>query len=198
MLNIVFRRVHVHAHLLTFWWIWYIVGTVSSWFNYMKCKTYLFYWNFLIVTVINKYSIWINYWSTRRIRTMQKTHTNQIIITDLQLNQHLSKNNGFGIWIYYLSIWWNTLTMAGSCVTAVCCNDVALGGSQTWRSFMSLPRKIMYSKTSSRGGTGWSVGLSSVPNDFTATNFHRHFQHCRNKILKNCRVQTAWDCRGWR
>jgi len=64
---------------------------------------------------------------------------------------------------------WSTLTIAGSCVTAVCCRDVAFGGSQTWRSFMSLPRKMMYSKTSSRGGTGWSVGLSSVPNDLTAT-----------------------------
>jgi len=63
----------------------------------------------------------------------------------------------------------NTLTIAGSWVTAVCCKDVAFGGSQTWRSLMSLPRKIMYSNTSSLGGTGWSVGLSSVPNDLTAT-----------------------------
>lgn len=33
---------------------------------------------------------------------------------------------------------------------------------------MSLPRKIMYSKTSSRGGMGLSVGLSSVPKERTA------------------------------
>lgn len=58
----------------------------------------------------------------------------------------------------------NTLTMAGSCVAG---NEVAFGGSQTWRSLMSLPRKMMYSNTSSRGGTGWSVGRSSVPNDLT-------------------------------
>jgi len=63
----------------------------------------------------------------------------------------------------------DTLTIAGSWVTAVCCSEVAFGGSQTWRSLMSLPRKMMYSNTSSRGGTGWSVGRSSVPNDFTAT-----------------------------
>jgi hypothetical protein len=32
---------------------------------------------------------------------------------------------------------------------------------------MSVPRKIMYSNTSSRGGTGRSVGLSSVPKERT-------------------------------
>lgn len=32
---------------------------------------------------------------------------------------------------------------------------------------MSLPRNIIYSKTSSRGGIGRSVGLSSVPKDRT-------------------------------
>lgn len=35
------------------------------------------------------------------------------------------------------------------------------------RSLISLPRNIMYSKTSSRGGIGRSVGLSSVPKDRT-------------------------------
>lgn len=33
---------------------------------------------------------------------------------------------------------------------------------------MSLPRNIIYSKTSSRGGIGLSVGLSSVPKERTA------------------------------
>lgn len=33
---------------------------------------------------------------------------------------------------------------------------------------MSLPRNIIYSKTSSRGGMGLSVGLSSVPKERTA------------------------------
>ena len=32
---------------------------------------------------------------------------------------------------------------------------------------MSLPRKMMYSNTSSLGATGLSVGRSSVPNDLT-------------------------------
>lgn len=44
---------------------------------------------------------------------------------------------------------------------------MALGGSQTVRSFISLPRKMMYSNTSSRGGIGLSVGRSSVPKDRT-------------------------------
>lgn len=35
------------------------------------------------------------------------------------------------------------------------------------RSLISLPRNMMYSKTSSRGGIGRSVGLSSVPKDRT-------------------------------
>ena len=40
-------------------------------------------------------------------------------------------------------------------------------GSHTCRSSMSLPRNMMYSNTSSRGNTGRSVGLSSVPNERT-------------------------------
>ena len=60
-----------------------------------------------------------------------------------------------------------TFTIAGSWLIELCCSWDVFGGSQTWRSLMSLPRNIMYSKISSRGGTGWSVGRSSVPNDFT-------------------------------
>ena len=59
----------------------------------------------------------------------------------------------------------NTLTMAGSWGKG--CNGCGLGGSQTWRSFISLPRKMIYSKISSLGATGRSVGRSSVPNDLT-------------------------------
>lgn len=44
---------------------------------------------------------------------------------------------------------------------------MGLGGSQTVRSLMSLPRKMMYSKTSSRGAIGLSVGRSSVPKERT-------------------------------
>lgn len=65
-----------------------------------------------------------------------------------------------------------TLTIAGSWCMDDCCKAVDLGGSQTWRSLISLPLKIMYSKTSSLGGTGWSVGRSSVPNDLTETKFN--------------------------
>lgn len=54
-----------------------------------------------------------------------------------------------------------TSTIAGSCG-----NDV-WGGSRTCKSSISAPRKIIYSKISSRGGTGRSVGRSSVPNDRT-------------------------------
>ncbi len=56
-----------------------------------------------------------------------------------------------------------TWTMAGSWGRLL----VALGGSQTVRSFISLPRKMMYSNTSSRGGIGLSVGRSSVPKERT-------------------------------
>lgn len=59
--------------------------------------------------------------------------------------------------------------MAGSCGRAL----VAFGGSQTVRSLISLPRKIMYSKTSSRGGIGLSVGRSSVPKERTVGKTHR-------------------------
>ena len=64
----------------------------------------------------------------------------------------------------------DTLTMAGSCGSPP--KDWALGGSQTWRSLISLPRKMMYSKISSRGGTGRSVGRSSVPKERTETTKH--------------------------
>lgn len=57
--------------------------------------------------------------------------------------------------------------MAGSCGGMDDCKDCAFGGSHTWRSLMSLPRNMIYSKISSRGATGLSVGLSSVPNDLT-------------------------------
>lgn len=45
--------------------------------------------------------------------------------------------------------------------------QVGLGGSHTVRSLMSLPLKMMYSKVSSRGGMGRSVGRSSVPKERT-------------------------------
>ncbi|KAK2140398.1 hypothetical protein NP493_5806g00000 [Ridgeia piscesae] len=58
--------------------------------------------------------------------------------------------------------------MAGSCGKEECgMGTCCLGGSHTCKSLMSLPRKIMYSYTSSLGGTGLSVGRSSVPNDLT-------------------------------
>lgn len=56
-----------------------------------------------------------------------------------------------------------TWTMAGSWGK----EHVGLGGSHTVKSLMSLPLKIMYSKVSSRGGMGLSVGLSSVPKERT-------------------------------
>lgn len=59
-----------------------------------------------------------------------------------------------------LSVTW---TIAGSWGKEHC----GFGGSQTVRSLISLPRNMMYSKTSSRGGIGRSVGLSSVPKDRT-------------------------------
>jgi len=59
-----------------------------------------------------------------------------------------------------------TFTMAGSW-----CNVVGCGGSQTWRSLMSVPLNMIYSNTSSLGGTGRSVGLSSVPNERTENPF---------------------------
>lgn len=62
-----------------------------------------------------------------------------------------------------------TWTMAGSWGRLL----VALGGSQTVRSLMSLPRKMMYSNTSSRGGIGLSVGRSSVPKERTVGKIHR-------------------------
>jgi len=46
-------------------------------------------------------------------------------------------------------------------VSAVC------GGSRTCKSSISAPRKIIYSKISSRAGTGRSVGRSSVPKERT-------------------------------
>lgn len=56
-----------------------------------------------------------------------------------------------------------TWTMAGSCGRLL----AVFGGSQTVRSWISLPRKMMYSNTSSRGGIGLSVGRSSVPKERT-------------------------------
>lgn len=61
-------------------------------------------------------------------------------------------------------MFWLTWTIAGSCGK----EHWGFGGSQTVRSLMSLPRNIIYSKTSSRGGIGLSVGLSSVPKERTA------------------------------
>jgi hypothetical protein len=54
-----------------------------------------------------------------------------------------------------------TSTMAGSCVSVLC------GGSRTCKSSISAPRKIIYSKISSRAGTGRSVGRPSVPKERT-------------------------------
>lgn len=45
---------------------------------------------------------------------------------------------------------------------------MGFGGSHTVRSLMSLPLKMMYSKVSSRGGMGRSVGRSSVPKERTS------------------------------
>ncbi len=64
----------------------------------------------------------------------------------------------------------DVLTMAGSCIR-FCGNAGFAGyGSQTCKSSISLPRNIIYSNTSSRGWTGRSVGLSSVPNERTNKN----------------------------
>ena len=57
--------------------------------------------------------------------------------------------------------------MAGSCGGIFDKEGWGFGGSQTCRSLISLPRNIIYSKISSLGGTGRSVGRSSVPNDLT-------------------------------
>lgn len=51
---------------------------------------------------------------------------------------------------------------------------MGLGGSHTVRSLMSLPLKMMYSKMSSRGRMGLSVGRSSVPKDRTETGGQTH------------------------
>jgi hypothetical protein len=59
-----------------------------------------------------------------------------------------------------------TSTIAGSCVSVLC------GGSRTCKSSISAPRKIIYSKISSRGGTGRSVGRPSVPKERTKTKSH--------------------------
>lgn len=67
----------------------------------------------------------------------------------------------------------DVVTIAGSCIRpdGNWFGCLAAGyGSQTCKSSMSLPRKIMYSNTSSRGGTGRSVGRSSVPNERTLAN----------------------------
>lgn len=63
-----------------------------------------------------------------------------------------------------------TCTMAGS---GCSCDDWAsccffLGASQTCKSFMSCPRKTIYSYTSSLGGTFFGASRPSVPNDLTA------------------------------
>lgn len=62
-----------------------------------------------------------------------------------------------------------TLTIAGSGGKDVC-SGCGFGGSQTWRSLISLPLKMMYSNISSLGATGLSVGRSSVPNERTEIN----------------------------
>lgn len=61
----------------------------------------------------------------------------------------------------------DVLTIAGSCIKPCGIDGLAGYGSQTCKSSISLPRKIMYSNTSSRGCTGRSVGRSSVPNERT-------------------------------
>ena len=67
----------------------------------------------------------------------------------------------------------DVLTMAGSWIKLdgnwLACFWAGYG-SQTCKSSISLPRKIMYSNTSSRGNTGRSVGRSSVPNERTIIN----------------------------
>ena len=63
-------------------------------------------------------------------------------------------------------------TIAGSLGRPPCSRDTGFGGSHTRMSLMSEPRKMMYSYTSSRGATGLSVGLSSVPNDRTENKRH--------------------------
>lgn len=55
---------------------------------------------------------------------------------------------------------------------------MALGGSQTVRSFISLPLKMIYSNTSSRGGIGLSVGRSSVPKERTVGEIHTISEFC--------------------
>jgi hypothetical protein len=62
-----------------------------------------------------------------------------------------------------------TSTIAGSCVSVLC------GGSRTCKSSISAPRKIIYSKISSRAGTGRSVGRSSVPKERTETKIKNEF-----------------------
>lgn len=51
------------------------------------------------------------------------------------------------------------------------------------RSLISLPRNIMYSKTSSRGGIGRSVGLSSVPKDRTGEKTGHEIYICYSLYL---------------
>ena len=59
-------------------------------------------------------------------------------------------------------------SMAGSCGASP-----GLGISLTWRSLMSLPRKMMNSYVSLRGGMCFGTALSSVPKERTVATFKK-------------------------
>lgn len=65
------------------------------------------------------------------------------------------------------------------------------------RSLISLPRNMMYSKTSSRGGIGRSVGLSSVPKDRTGEKTEDMRDMCTHHIhvvpLRNALFQIPMN-----
>lgn len=68
---------------------------------------------------------------------------------------------------------------------------MALGGSQTVRSFISLPRKMMYSNTSSRGGIGLSVGRSSVPKERTVQKVRDHLKQTSKDTFIQDKLQST-------
>lgn len=88
-----------------------------------------------------------------------------MVIKAKMLTHSINEHNHHTTWQVKHSLKPNTVTctMAGSWGR----EQLGFGGSHTVRSLMSLPLKMMYSKTSSRGATGLSVGRSSVPKDFT-------------------------------
>ena len=78
------------------------------------------------------------------------------------VNKEFCNDNNILYDIYIIII---TSTIAGSCGQGAAAGFV--GGSDTCRSLMSLPRNMISSNTSFLGGIGLSVGRFSVPKERT-------------------------------